>query len=53
MKKPPTRFWCIALLILLLSSAGHSQAQVLADTVRTASGVRYYIHQPGKGLSPK
>lgn len=54
MKKPPTslRFWRIALLILLLSSVGHSQAQALAnDTVRTASGLRYYIHQPGKGAT--
>ncbi|MBC6606818.1 FKBP-type peptidyl-prolyl cis-trans isomerase [Hymenobacter sp. BT188] len=55
MKKPPTplRYWRLALLILLLSSAGHSQAQAPADTVRTTSGVRYYIHQPGNGATAK
>lgn len=48
---PPTtfrwRYW--ALLGLLLMAAPSSQAQALVDTIRTASGVRYAIHQPGRG----
>ncbi len=39
------------LLVLLIAGAGRSQAQSLTDTIRTASGVRYYIHQPGKGAT--
>ncbi|SMB87603.1 peptidylprolyl isomerase FKBP-type [Hymenobacter roseosalivarius DSM 11622] len=39
------------LLVLLIAGAGRSQAQSLTDTIRTTSGVRYYIHQPGKGAT--
>ncbi|WP_084444095.1 FKBP-type peptidyl-prolyl cis-trans isomerase [Hymenobacter roseosalivarius] len=53
MKKPPGHFrwWRIVLLVLLIAGAGRSQAQSLTDTIRTTSGVRYYIHQPGKGAT--
>jgi FKBP-type peptidyl-prolyl cis-trans isomerase len=38
---------------MLLTGAGGVYAQGPADTVRTASGLRYFIHQPGKGSVAK
>ena len=47
---PPTSpYWRYVAVLLLLLGASRAQAQNPADTIRTASGVRYYIHQPGQG----
>jgi FKBP-type peptidyl-prolyl cis-trans isomerase len=51
---PPTsRYWRYVAVLLLLLGASRAQAQNPADTVRTASGIRYHIHQPGKGSVAK